>query len=214
MVCGGRFSRRLRTPTVRAEDLGHVSEEAPTHQGGGTTVTHEAFTVPVTVIKRDELSPAQASNRFSAAYALLSKQFSKALSTEGFLILRGELLSCQHFVTLGAHKTFPVPWGVLVRNAALVDHPITLETPLGVLLLIARHTHDLLVTWDKTLASYWLQTDLTTEALLMPLLALVLKLLHTCLEEPPTAVTPGRKVVVMTISAVEPVVLVGKRMIN
>jgi len=106
-----------------------------------------------------------------------------------------------------------VPRGVLVRDASLVDHPVTLETSLGILLLIARHTHYLLVTWDETLASYWLQTNLATEALLVPLLALVLKLLHTSLEESSTPVTPGGEVVVMTVGAVQSVILVSEGMI-
>lgn len=107
-----------------------------------------------------------------------------------------------------------MPRGVLVGDATLVDHPITLETSLCILLFIAWHTDHLLVTWDEALASYWLQTDLAAEALLMPLLALVLKLLHTCLEQAPTPVTPGRKVVVMAVRTVQPVILVGKGMID
>jgi len=107
-----------------------------------------------------------------------------------------------------------VPRGVLVRDASLVDYPVTLETSLRILLLIAGHTDDLLITRYKTLASYWLQTDLTAEALLVPLLSLVLKLLHACLEESTTSVTPSSEVVVMAISAVEPVILVSKGMIH
>jgi len=103
-----------------------------------------------------------------------------------------------------------VPWGVLVSNPSLVDHSIALETPLGVLLLIARHADNLLVTWDETLASYWLQADLAAEALLMPLLALVLKLLHSSLEESSAPVTPGGEVVVMAVRAVEALVLEGE----
>lgn len=170
--------------------------------------------MPVTIIKRDELGTTQTCNGFGATDTLLSKQFSEALCAERLLVLRGELLASQHLVALGAHEALPVPWGVLVSDATLVDHPIALETSLGILLLITGHTDNLLVTWYETLASYWLQTDLTTEALLMPLLALVLKLLHTCLEESTTSITPGCKVVVMAIGAVEPVILVCKGVIN
>jgi len=67
----------------------------------------------------------------------------------------------------------------------LPPHPITLEASLGVLFLIAWHTDDLLVTWDETLAANWLQTDLAAEALLVPLLPLVLKLLHTFINSKP-----------------------------
>lgn len=48
----------------------------------------------------------------------------------------------------------------------------------------------------------------------MPLLPLVLILLHSSLEESTASVAPGREVVVMTIGAVEPLVLEGERAIN
>jgi hypothetical protein len=85
---------------------------------------------------------------------------------------------------------------------------------LCVLFLIAWYTNNFLVTWDETLASYWLQADLAAEALLMPLLALVLILLHTGSEEPTTAVTTSSEVVIMAVSTVDPVVLVSKGMIH
>jgi len=168
----------------------------------------------VSVVKRDELGAAQSSYGFRAADALLSKQFSEALGTERLLILRGKLLPGQHLVTLGADEALAMPGGVLVRNASLVNHSIALETPLSVLLLVARYTDYFLVTWYKTLASYWLPADLATETLLMPLLTLVLKLLHSSSKQSTAPVTPSREVVVMTISAVQLIVFVRERMIN
>lgn len=55
---------------------------------------------------------------------------------------------------------------------------MTAHTALSVLLLVAAHADDLLVTWYETLVSYWLLTDLATEALLVPLFGLVLELFH------------------------------------
>jgi len=170
--------------------------------------------VPVTVIKRNELGSTQPSDRFRAADALLSKELSKALRAVRLLILGGELFSGQHLVALRAHEALAMPWGVLVGDSSLVDHPITLETPLSVLLLIARHADYLLVTWDETLAPYWLQANLAAEALLMPLLPLVFKFLHTRFKESTAAVASSRKVVVMTVGAVKLVILVGEGMID
>jgi len=170
--------------------------------------------VPVPVIKRDELGAAQSGYGFGAADALLSKQISEALCAVRFLILRRELLPGQHLVTLGADEALAVPGGVLVRYASLINHSIALETPLGILFLIAWYTDYFLVTWYKTLASYWLHADLATEALLMPLLPLVLKLFHSSFEKSTTPIAPCREIVVMTISTIKPVVLVGERMIN
>lgn len=107
-----------------------------------------------------------------------------------------------------------MPGGVLVRYTSLVDHPVALETSLGVLLLVAWYADDLLIPWYETLASYWLQADLTAEALLVPLLPLVLILLHSSLEESTAPVAPGGEVVVMTVGAVETLVLEGERTID
>ena len=57
-------------------------------------------------------------------------------------------------------------------------HSVTLATALGILFLIAGHTHHILITGDEALVADGLVTHLAAEAFLMPLLALVLKLLH------------------------------------
>jgi len=170
--------------------------------------------VPVTIVKGNEFRATKSSNRLSATNTLLSEQLSKAFSAIRLFIFRREFLASQHLVAMRAYEAFAMPRCVLVRDSSLVDHSVTLETSLRVLLFIARNADYFLVTWYKTLASYWLQTSLATEALLMPLLALVLKLLHSCSEQSPTSIASCSEVVVMTISAIESIVLVGERMIN
>ena len=59
-------------------------------------------------------------------------------------------------------------------------NPVTLHAALCVLLLVTRHTDHLLVAGDEALVADGLLAHLAAEALLMPLLALVLILLHTC----------------------------------
>ena len=59
-------------------------------------------------------------------------------------------------------------------------YPIALEASLGKVLLVAGHTDHLLVAGDEALVANGLLAHRATEALLMPLLALVLKLLHAC----------------------------------
>jgi hypothetical protein len=71
-----------------------------------------------------------------------------------------------------------------LKKSSLQSYPVTLHAALGIVLLIAGHAHHFLVTWDETLCSDWLTTYLAAEALFMPLLALVLKLLHSCKEGP------------------------------
>jgi len=96
-----------------------------------------------------------------------------------------------------------MPRGTLVRDSTLVDHPVALEATLCKVVLIAWDAHYLLVTRDKTLVPDRLLTHRATETLLMPLLALVLKLLHAGLEDVCAAITTCSKVVVMAVSAVE-----------
>lgn len=59
-----------------------------------------------------------------------------------------------------------------------MTHPVALEAPLREVLLIAGHADHFLVARDETLVADWLLAHRAAEALLMPLLALVLKLLH------------------------------------
>lgn len=103
-----------------------------------------------------------------------------------------------------------MPRRVLVCYAAFVYHSVALDASLSVVFFVAIHADDLLITWDETLVSNRLLADLAAEALLMPLLAFVLKLLHSCPEQSLTSVTSCSEVVVMAISAVELVVFTGE----
>jgi len=60
-----------------------------------------------------------------------------------------------------------------------ITHAVTLRTVLSILLLVARDTDHVLVTWYETLVADWLATFVAAEALLVPLFAHVLKLLHS-----------------------------------
>jgi len=56
---------------------------------------------------------------------------------------------------------------------------VALGAALRILALVARDADHVLVTWDETLGADWLPTFLAAEALLVPLFAHVLKLLHS-----------------------------------
>lgn len=170
----------LRTAAVRAEDVGAVGEEATAHQGHVTLVAHEAVAVPVALLERDELGAAQASDGLGAATALLGEEVAEALGAVRLVLAGGELVTGQHLAAVGAGEAVTVPGGSLVGDASLVDHPVALHAALSILLLVAGHTDHLLVTWDEALVADWLRAHLAAEALLMPLLPLVLVLLHAC----------------------------------
>jgi len=168
----------------------------------------------VALVERDELCRAQTSDRTGAAAALLSEEVSEAVGTVRLLLPRRELFSSQLTVAARTREALAVPWRVLVRDASLVDHSIALETPLGVLLLIARDADSLRVTWYERLRSYWLTADLAAKALLVKLLSLELVLLHACAKDSLAGVTAQSKVLVMAIGAEGLVVPTGERPVD
>lgn len=204
----------LGAAALWAEDVIAVGEEATAHQGAVTPVTHEAVAVPVTLLKRDELCAAQTSDSLGALDALLGKQVSEAVGAVGLVFATGELLTRQSLVAVRAGETILMPGGALVRNAALVDHPLAFQAPLCKVVLIAGHADDFLVAGDEALVADWLLADRATEALLVPLLALVLKLLHTGLEDVGAAIAAGSEVVVVAVGAVQLVVTGRERLVH
>lgn len=107
-----------------------------------------------------------------------------------------------------------MPRGVLVRNAALVDHPVAFHAALCILLFVAWYANNFLITWYETLVSNWLQADFTAEALLVPLLALVLVLFHSCSKQSTASITTSSEVVVVAVGAVQLLVLTSERVID
>lgn len=79
-------------------------------------------------------------------------------------------------IPIATPELYPIPIATLPAST----YPIALHAALSILLLIAWYAHNLLLTRDETLVANWLLADFTAEALLMPLLALVLVLLHAC----------------------------------
>jgi len=59
---------------------------------------------------------------FAAAATLLGEQVAEALSTEGLLLTRRELLASQYLVAVGTRETLAVPRCILVRYPTFVDH--------------------------------------------------------------------------------------------
>jgi len=169
--------------------------------------------VPVALLKRNKLSASQTGDWLGASAAFLSEELPEALGAVRFLLTRGELLTSQDFITVVTSKAIPMPGGSLVRNSSFVNYAVALHTALSILLLVAGHAHDFHVTWDKALVSDWLLANLTTKALLMPLLSLVLIFLHSSTEDIAAAVASCGKVVVMAVGTVKFLVLRGEGLI-
>jgi len=170
--------------------------------------------VPVAIIKRYEFRASKSCDRLSAPTTLLGEQVTETLSAVRLLIARRELLSSQYFVTVGTGETLSMPRCVLVRDASLIYHSVALHTALGVLFFVTLHAYNLLITWDKALVSDWLQANLATEALFVPLLAFVLILLHPRPEQTTASITSCCEVVVVAFSTVNLLSLAGERVIH
>jgi len=204
----------LGTSAVWAEDVCAVSEEAASDQRRNALVTLEAITMPVALLKRDELGSTKTSNRLGAATTLLGEEFTKAAGAVWLLIAGGELLAGKHLVAVRAGEAISMPRGRLVRNTTFVDHTITLHAALSVLFLVTRHTYDLLLARDETLVADRLLAHLAAEARLMPLLPFIFILLHTCAEDVSASVAAGSEVVIMAVGAVQLLVLSSKRLVD
>jgi len=184
------------------------------NQRGIAAVADKAVAVPVTVFKRDELGSSKTSDRFGATAAFLSKQIAKTFSTVRFILSGSEFFARQNLVAVGTLKAVTVKCYALVGDSTFVDHAIALGTALCVLIFVALHADNGLLARDEALVSNGLGTHLATEALLMPLLSLVLKLLHTSSEDVLAPITPSSKVVVMAVGAVQLLLLGCKWLVH
>lgn len=204
----------LGPAAVGAEHLGTVRQEASTDQRGRTAIADETVAVPMTVVKGNELGASQTCDWSCTPATFLGEQLSKAVCAEWFLVARRKLLPGQQAATLGAGEAVAMPRCVSVGNAALVNHPVALDATLGVVFLVTSNADHFLITWYEAPASHWLLAHLAAKALLVPLLAFILKLLHACSEQTPASVASCGEVVVVTVGAVQPFVLAGKRTVN
>lgn len=199
--------------TLWADDVILSSEEASSHQGNITAVAAKTVRMPVPVIKGDKLSTSKACNWFNAADTLLSKQFSKAVSTVRSIFTRCKLLSSQDTLTVSACEAVSVEGVRLVCDSTLVDHSIAFETTLCECILITRHADVFILTRDEALVSNRLFAHCTAETFFMPLFSTEFKLLHSSSEDVSTSVTSCSKVVIMAVSTVQALLLAGEGLI-
>lgn len=200
--------------TVWTHDVLPLHQEAPAYHGGLALVALEAGAVPVAILEGDELGATNTSDWLGTLAATFSKQLAVAVSTVRQVVHGGELLPSQRLVTVCTREALTVPGAVLVADAAFVDHPSTLGTLLGIVTLVARHTHHTLLPGHERLVAYREAALTAREAIVVPILTFVLELLHSSTERIAAAVTASGEVVVMADRAVDLVVLGGKRLVH
>lgn len=142
---GVRALHQLLLGTVGAQDVGSVGDEAASHQAGLAAGTDKAIVMPVTILKRNEASAANAyrsreSERGRVSYlfyktslllltcyglhtrgAALGKQLAKALGTVGLLVTASEALPGQRDVAVGASEALAMPGLILIGHATRSD---------------------------------------------------------------------------------------------
>lgn len=204
----------LGASAVRAEHIWSGHDESTSNEGRRALVALEAVVVPMTLIERYKLGRSQTGDWLKTANALLGEELREAVSTVGLLFARGELLSDELLVASVTRETLSVPRSALVRDSALVDHSVTLDTSLCVLLLVAIDANCLLVTWYESFDANRLTTDLAAEAFLVKRLAFELVLFHTSAKDVGTSIAPHCKVVIMAVRTVRLLILGSKRLVH
>lgn len=159
--------------------------------------------MPVSFLKGDEPRAADSSDWFRAGEASLGKKLPIAVGTIRLVILRSEPLSGKLVVAVGASKAFPVPRLVLVGHTPRGDDLAALDTPCGKLLLIAPSTVDLLLPRNEALGSNGIFADAASKAFLVPLTGLVFHFLGASTEHFATPITPGSKLGIVAVAAVD-----------
>lgn len=195
-------------PTVRAQDVVSFCEEASPHQGEGALLAVETVVVPLSLLKGDVLCATQSADGVGAAGALLGVQVTEAAQAVGELVPGREALPRQRLLAGRAHKAFPVPGLLPVRDASRGDRLFTLNTLQGILFLVAGHTEVLVVLRDEALGANWLLAAVADEAGLVPAAVLVLHLAGTWHDGLLAFLALGRVLVGVAVHA-EQLVLLG-----
>ena len=153
-------------------------------------------------LERDEPRATGARDGFGAGRAALGEEVSEAGGAVGLVVLRGELLSGEHDVAVGAGEALAVPRLVLEGHAARRHDLLALGALGRELLLEAAHAvHVVVVGDDEGLGADERLAHRALEALVVPLAVLVLHLLVARAEGVAAGVAPRRELFVVARAA-------------
>lgn len=200
---------------IRTNDVFAVGDEAFASHGDLADGTDEALGVPVSALEGDEPGAAGAGDGLGAGRAPLGKQLAEATGAIRLVFARRKLLASQHGVAIGTHETLPVPSLVFESDSSGGHDLLALCALGGELFLEAADAVDVrLVGDDEWSAAHLVFADDALEALVVPLLALVLHLLHARTEGVATSVAPRSELGVVTRGAKDEGVFGGKRLVH
>lgn len=217
MVSRGAASapHQLLFGTFWTDNIFSVSDESLACHGDFAESTHKALRVPVPALEGDEPRATGASNRLGAGSAPLGKEVPEARGAVRLIVARGEFLTGQHGVTVGACEAVPMPRLVLEGDATGRHDLLALRASRGELLLEAGDAVNVrIIGDDKGLGADRHLTHGALEAFVVPLAVLVLHLLHTGSEDVTARVTPRGELCVVATSAKDKRVLGSERLVD
>lgn len=204
----------LLAPTVGAQDVVTLGEEAPPHQRHRALHTRETLAVPLALLKGDVLSSSQAGDRLGAAHTLLGVQIAEAVQAVGVVVAGGEALPGELASAADAQETLAVPRLLLIGHSARRDRLLAGGALVGELFLEAVHTEVCVVFGDEGLGADRLLTALTQEAGLMPTVPLILHLTRAWHDGLLAAAALGGVVVGVTLRTQQQLVFSSERFLH
>lgn len=201
-------------PTVGAEDVISLREEASSHQGQGALLTVKAVIVPLTFLKGDVLCATETTDGVGAPSTLLGIQVAEAGQAVGKLIPGCEALPRQLLLAGSTHEALLVPGLLPVSDTSCGDGLFALHALQGILLLIAGHTEVLVLLGYEALGSNGLLAALAGEAGLMPAAAFVFHLAGTWHDGLLAFLALGRVLVGVAVGAQQLLLLGGEGLVH
>lgn len=199
--------------TVGTQDVALVGDETLSDQGASAHGTDETVVVPVAILERDEAGSSDTSDGLGAGGTPLGEQLAIAVGAVWLLLPGGESLAGEAAVTVCATEALPMPGLVTVGHTTRLDDLVAFDASGGELLLVASCAVNIVVPWDEGSGSDGVLADHTTEALLMPLVALVLHLLSTGPEDFSASIAPGGECSVIASGTVDLLGLGAERLV-
>jgi len=172
--------------------------------------------VPLTSLKRHILSSlTKPCNRLAAFFADLSKCFDVAIGAVRLFFFGGKLHVSQFCIAPRAQKAFPMISKVAKGHPTLKQNLGALSALLGEFIIVTWHTDKLsFILGHKAVVTNRLIALSAGKALIMKLLSVVLEFLHPMFEGVSTFVTSLGEAAIVTIRAVQSIVLSYKLLVG
>lgn len=205
-LCSGVVRLQVFT-AVTTVHVPVVGDKALVGQRAVALPALEAVFVPLPFLIGHDLSSPKPGNGHAAGSAFLGNEGAVALGAVERVLVARELLPTQRLPARLADEALGVPGLLLVTHPSAGDGLLAVGAMLRELLLVARHTVDVVAARDEALRADLLQAAVAGETALMPVRAGVLKALSPWFDGPLAAMAGGCVGAWQTLGADDPLVL-------